>query len=101
MKQTKYAVQESRLVDSQKKMWIQKLSARMVVWFLLSVCRRISFFYADKNKDEILNKLTEEIVKRYYYTEGVYQQKATFDKAILRAATLLNNSNEYDEILNN
>ncbi|WP_415225389.1 glycosyltransferase family 4 protein [Psychromonas sp.] len=52
MEYTKYAVQESRLADSQKKMWIQKLSARMVVWFLLSVCRRISFFFTDKNKSE-------------------------------------------------
>ncbi len=55
----------------------------------------------DKNKDEILDRLTEEIVKRYYYAEGVYQQKATFDKTILKAVTILNNSNEYKAILKN
>ncbi len=55
----------------------------------------------DKNKDEIINKLTEEIVKRYYYSEGVYQQKAIFDKTILKAAILLNNPEEYDAILKN
>lgn len=55
----------------------------------------------DKNKDEILDKLTEEIVKRYYYAEGVYQQKTSFDKTILKAATLINNSKEYHAILKN
>lgn len=55
----------------------------------------------DKNKDEILSKLTEEIVKRYYYEEGVYQQKAVFDATILEAVSLLNNTSEYNKILKN
>ncbi|MDF1518803.1 MAG: S41 family peptidase, partial [Lutibacter sp.] len=38
----------------------------------------------DKNKEEIINNLSEEIIKRYYYTEGVYQQKAIFDEVILK-----------------
>lgn len=52
-----------------------------------------------KNKDEILNKLTEEIVKRYYYIEGVYIQKTVFDKTILKAVSILNNQNEYTTLL--
>jgi len=55
----------------------------------------------DKNKEEILNELTEEIVKRYYYTEGVYQQKAAFDKTIMKAVSVLNNTKEYNSILKN
>ena len=55
----------------------------------------------DKNKEEILSKLTEEIVKRYYYEEGVYQQKAVFDATILEAVSLLNNTTEYNKILKN
>jgi len=55
----------------------------------------------DKNKAEILNKLTEEIIKRYYFVEGAYQQKATFDPTILKAAELLNNEKKYNSILKN
>ena len=52
----------------------------------------------DKNKEEIVEKLTEEIVKRYYFVEGVYQQKSKFDPTISKAITLLNSS-EYQKIL--
>lgn len=53
----------------------------------------------DKNKIEILDKLTDEIVKRYYYEEGVYKQKATFDTTILKAVSVLNNTSSYKKIL--
>ncbi|WP_456378601.1 S41 family peptidase [Lutibacter sp.] len=53
----------------------------------------------DKNKEEILHNLTEEIVKRYYYNEGVYIQKAIFDTTIIKAKTILNNTKEYNSIL--
>ncbi|PHQ57224.1 MAG: peptidase S41 [Lutibacter sp.] len=53
----------------------------------------------DKNKNEILNKLTEEIIKRYYYDEGVYMQKTVFDNTILKAISILNNSKKYNSIL--
>jgi len=52
-----------------------------------------------KNKEEILQKITSEIVKRYYYSEGVYKQKAAFDTTILKAQEVLNNSAEYAKIL--
>ena len=55
----------------------------------------------DKNKGEILSKLTEEIVKRYHYEEGVYQQKVVFDSTILEAVSLLNNTSNYQKILKN
>lgn len=55
----------------------------------------------DKNKEEILHKLTEEIVKRYYYDEGVYKQKSVFDETIKQAVSILNNSNKYNSILKN
>lgn len=55
----------------------------------------------DKNKDEILSNLTEEIVKRYYYEEGVYQQKVVFDSTILEAVSLLKNTSAYQKVLKN
>lgn len=54
-----------------------------------------------KNKTEILAELTEEIVKRYYYEEGVYQQKVVFDITILEAISLLNNPSAYQKVLKN
>jgi len=53
----------------------------------------------DKNNNEILHKLTEEIVKRYYYEEGVYMQKAKFDTTIIKAMSILNSTEEYTSIL--
>ena len=53
----------------------------------------------DENKQEILENLTEEIIKRYYFEEGVYQQKAVFDSTISKAVSLLNSSNKYNSIL--
>lgn len=53
----------------------------------------------DKNKQEILENLTEEIIKRYYFEEGVYQQKAVFDPTISKAVLLLNSSNKYNSLL--
>ena len=53
----------------------------------------------DKNKEEVLEELTHEIVNRYYFMEGVYQQKTTFDKAIVEAKEILNDLNRYHKIL--
>jgi len=55
----------------------------------------------EKNKEEIIDKLTEEIVKRYFYIEGVYQQKAVFDPTILKASSILNNNTAYLKVFNN
>ena len=51
------------------------------------------------NKDEIKERLTEEIVRRYYYREGEYQQKMAFDPVIVQATQLLHDSKKYEIIL--
>ncbi|HEY9169557.1 MAG TPA: S41 family peptidase [Lutibacter sp.] len=68
---------------------------------LLTSIQQEKFKELDKNKDEIINNLSEEIIKRYYYAEGIYQQKVIFDNTILKAVSLLNNSKEYHGILKN
>jgi len=68
---------------------------------LLMAIQQEKFKELDKNKAEIINELSEEIIKRYYYAEGVYQQKAIFDNVILKAVSILNNSKEYNSILKN
>jgi carboxyl-terminal processing protease len=66
---------------------------------LLTVIQTEKFKELDKNKEEILNNLSEEIIKRYYYAEGVYQQKAIFDPVILKAVYILNNEKDYRKII--
>ncbi len=55
--------------------------------------------HLDKNKDEIIDRLTEEIVKRYYFKEGVYKQKLSFDFTIVKATELLHDTKRYHKIL--
>lgn len=68
---------------------------------LLTAIQAEKFKELDKNKDEIINNLSEEIIKRYYYAEGVFQQKAIFDNVILKAVSILNNEKEYNSLLKN
>ena len=51
------------------------------------------------NKSEILENISDEILKQYYYKKGMYQNKFTHDKVIQKAAELLNNKNKYYKIL--
>ena len=55
----------------------------------------------DKDKIRITEALTEEIVRRYYYEEGVYIQKVSFDKVITEAKNILNDEQAYSGILTN
>lgn len=66
---------------------------------LLNAVQQEKFKELDKNKAEIINNLSEEIIKCYYYAEGVYQQKVIFDNTILKAVSILNNSKEYGKII--
>ena len=52
-----------------------------------------------KNKREIINKLEEKIIQRYYYNEGVFQHKIKFDIQIAKAVSVLNNPKQYQKIL--
>ena len=49
----------------------------------------------DKNKDYLLKLLTEEIVKRYVYREGLYDYYKTHDAVIKKASEILSNSSTY------
>lgn len=52
-----------------------------------------------KNKDILKNALKEEILKRYYYQEGVYKYELKNDLAVLEALNLLNNQDHYNALL--
>ncbi|KJD36705.1 peptidase S41 [Tamlana sedimentorum] len=54
----------------------------------------------DENKNYLLNKLTEEIVKQYAYREGLYEYYKIHDKEIKKATEILSNLSTYSSFLN-
>ncbi|ARV07272.1 peptidase S41 [Polaribacter sp. SA4-10] len=54
-----------------------------------------------KNKDILKEHLKSEIIKRYYYKEGVYKHNLKNDKVISEAVKLLNEENRYVKVLSN
>jgi len=53
----------------------------------------------ENKKPEIVSLLTDEIIKRYFYKEGLYQYYTNNNPEIERAKSLLNNPSEYSKIL--
>lgn len=53
----------------------------------------------DRKRPEIASLLTDEILKRYFYKEGLYEYYTDNNPEIIRAKTLLNNPSEYSRIL--
>ncbi|SNR60856.1 carboxyl-terminal processing protease [Maribacter sedimenticola] len=53
----------------------------------------------DKYQSEIQKNLEDEIVKRYFYRDGLYQYYLKNDDAILAATELLQNTSKYTSIL--
>ncbi|SHI47519.1 S41 family peptidase [Pseudozobellia thermophila] len=53
----------------------------------------------EEYQNEIKSKLQDEIIKRYFYREGLYEYYLKNDEAILAAAELLDNRSKYDSIL--
>lgn len=53
----------------------------------------------DNKKPEIVSLLTDEIIKRYFYKEGLYEYYTTHNPEITKAQSLLSNPSEYSKIL--
>ncbi|SDS37152.1 S41 family peptidase [Gramella sp. MAR_2010_147] len=54
----------------------------------------------ENKKPEIFSLLTDEIIKRYFYKEGLYEYYTAHNPEINQAQSLLNNPPEYSKILN-
>jgi len=52
-----------------------------------------------EKKAEVESLLTDEILKRYFYEEGVYLYQIDHNPEILEAVSVLNDSNRYSKIL--
>ncbi|WP_430411007.1 S41 family peptidase [Kordia sp.] len=67
---------------------------------LLASIKQSKLDALDTYKDEIMKELESEILKRYFYREGLFSYQLTNDKAIKKATEILANKNNYDKILN-
>ncbi len=54
----------------------------------------------DTYRMEITKKLTDELVKRYFYRRGLYDYSLKHDEAILTAVSLMKDGSKYQSILN-
>jgi len=66
---------------------------------LLNVLQKSEENLLDKNKAEIKNLITDEIIKRYQYQEGLYQYYLKNNSEIKKATSVLNTNLEYKSIL--
>ncbi len=53
----------------------------------------------DTHRKEIVNQLTDEIIKRYFYKEGLYSYYVKNNPEVNKAQEILNNKNKYQEVL--
>jgi len=52
-----------------------------------------------EKKGEIINLLSDEILKRYFYRDGMYKYHLSYSPEILEAVSVLNNTSRYQKIL--
>jgi len=88
---------EQSVKKAKKEGFGDKLTADYTVFQQAIADKKIATL--SQNKGDIMERLTEEIVKRYYYREGMYQQKLAFDPVIVQATELLHKEKQYKRIL--
>jgi len=66
---------------------------------LLTALQRSEDKELNAHKQEIKQLLTDELIKRYQYKEGLYKYYITSNPEILKASALLSNAPEYNKLL--
>jgi len=66
---------------------------------LLAEINKSKITSLDKHQKEIQKNLEDEILKRYFYREGLYKYHLKNDEAILAATSLLADTKKYKDIL--
>jgi len=66
---------------------------------LLTALQRSEDKELNAHKQEIKQLLTDELIKRYQYKEGLYKYYITSNPEIIKAAALLSNAPEYNKLL--
>ncbi len=81
------SVEDPKLVSKEYQQILKKLNREKV--------EKIS-----KNKEYLSDLIQTEIVKRFYFEKGSFENKLSKDKVILEAIKLLNDKSKYTKILN-
>ena len=55
----------------------------------------------NQNKEEIKENVSDEILMRYFFKKGEYQNHIVFNRSILEAVKILMDENKYHDILSN
>ncbi len=55
----------------------------------------------NQNKEEIKENISDEILMRYFFKKGEYQNHIVFNRSILEAVKILMDENKYHDILSN
>ena len=81
----------------------EKLDTSIAVEYqqLLTALQRSEENLLNQNQKEIKNLILDEIIKRYQYKEGLYLYYTKNNSEIKKAAGILNNQLEYNNILKN
>lgn len=66
---------------------------------LLAKIKNSKYKALDNHKAEITTLLTDEIIKRYFYREGLYNYYVANNPEVAKAKEILGNKSKYDKIL--
>jgi len=93
---------EAALKNMLEKAKKEKLNETIAVQYdqLMAAVQKSEEVLLDKNQKEIKKLILDEIIKRYQYKDGLYQYYTKNNVEIIKAATLLSNTAEYNKILN-
>lgn len=94
--ETEKALKETLVVAKK-----EKVDASIAVEYqqLLTALQRSEDKELNTHKQEIKQLLTDELIKRYQYKEGLYKYYITSNPEILKASALLSNAPEYNKLL--
>ncbi len=104
LKNSKFEYQtatEKQLLEMMEKAEEEKLNTRIAAE-VDNIKAQISTYKAqelDAKKPEIVSLLTDEIIKRYFYKEGLYEFYTGNNPEISKAQSILSNPAEYNKIL--
>lgn len=94
--ETEKAVKEL-LVTAKKEKVDESIKAEYAA--LLSAVQKSEDKELASHKDEIKQLITDELIKRYQYKEGLYKYYTTSNSEIKKATVLLANTGEYSKLL--
>jgi carboxyl-terminal processing protease len=67
---------------------------------LISALERYKTSAVNKNKEKLTSLIRDEIIKRYFYSEGLYEYYKVNNPEIKKALDILSNPTKYNRILN-